>query len=702
MKFLLIQLFLIWCFSLHSQIYIAGNISGDEEPLQGAYVYPLSNPGKVQVTDALGQFSLELDTPDTLVVSYLGFESLRVFSALGEETLKLSLKPSDQISGPTATVRAKRIRAGELATQRLSQLDIYLDPASNADPLLAVNNLAAATNMDETANVSLRGSPSAATGVYLDGVPIRSAVRIDQSNGLGQFSIFGQFPLEEVRVFPGHPPISLGRSSAGAVQLRTASNPLEQKSYGISLNLAGFGITHARPLGEKTDLRTFVNFGQAALFQRLNEGTFSDLRRSAALDGALALTHRFSDRSRLNAYIIAFEESYRFLTRTNYLTDEFEQEKSRQLGIISWQNEGEAWNWSLSQMIDSDRNEFVLGNIETRPNRLNAYTAFSARQEGRGFSREFGLQFDYFQDDVSGTFPLSDYEFAEGDPSDAYAYQTTESLLTAYATMEQRIGEDFTLESGIRMARHLTEADNRLSAQASLHYKPSIRHRIILGGGHYQQLLSPGAEITQWQWLQLNQVSLSYQMRKDLWSAHLAVYRKWEDYQFISDQNISGIETRIGYRTEALRFWMSGSVVRVKSRSGSIPSGRDLPFLVRGQFVRASRNSFSFGITATWRAGRYFLPLMDSEAIPGEDGLYRPIFASPEMGSRLPEYLRADVSISKIFQLGNGQLIVYANLNNAFNTQNVSRYIYPNGTDPRKSEFYSGRILFLGGVWTFT
>ncbi|MEL6391421.1 MAG: TonB-dependent receptor plug domain-containing protein, partial [Bacteroidota bacterium] len=605
-------------------------------------------------------------------------------------------------SGPTATVRAKRIRAGELATQRLTQLDIYLDPAAKADPLLAVNNLASSTNLDETANVSLRGSPSAATGVYLDGVPIRSAVRIDQSNGLGQFSIFGQFSLEEVRVYPGHPPISLGRSSAGAVQLRTLATPLQEASYGISLNLAGLGFSFARPLGTKTDLRTFVNFGQTQAFQALNDQTFSDLRGSAALDGAIAITHRISDQSRVSAYLLAFEENYRFLTRTSYLTDEFQQEKSRQLGVLSWQMDGEKWSWRASQMVDWDRNEFILGNIETRPDRLNMYTEFSGRQEGRGYSREFGIQFDRFYDQVSGTFPLNDYEFAAGDPSDSYTFAGSQSTLTAYAAVEQRLGDNFTLEAGTRLARHFQSNDYRWSAQGSLHFKPSPRNRLILGGGHYQQLLSPGAEIDEWQWLQLNQLSLSYQFRRDLWSANVAVYRKWEDYQFITDQNITGVEARIGYRTEGLRMWASGSMVRVRSRAGNIPSGRDLPFLLRGQIVRASRNSYSFGLTATWREGRYFLPLLRSEAIPEQEGLFRPIFVAPDSGSRLPQYVRLDFSISRIFSLGRGQLIIYANVNNLLNTQNVSRYIYPNGTDPRKSELYSGRIIFLGGVWTFS
>jgi hypothetical protein len=57
------------------------------------------------------------------------------------------------------TVRAPKITYGELASTKINQLDVYLNPAAKADPLLAVNSLPAATNPDETANVSPARQP---------------------------------------------------------------------------------------------------------------------------------------------------------------------------------------------------------------------------------------------------------------------------------------------------------------------------------------------------------------------------------------------------------------------------------------------------------------------------------------------------------------------------------------------------------------
>jgi len=44
-------------------------------------------------------------------------------------------------------------------------VEIYLNPSSKADPLLAVNSLPSATTLDESANISFRGRSPAETGI---------------------------------------------------------------------------------------------------------------------------------------------------------------------------------------------------------------------------------------------------------------------------------------------------------------------------------------------------------------------------------------------------------------------------------------------------------------------------------------------------------------------------------------------------------
>lgn len=60
----------------------------------------------------------------------------------------------------------------KFSVQKLNRMDIYLNPASNADPLKAISILPASTNVEETANQKFRGGSADRSRVYLNGSPI--------------------------------------------------------------------------------------------------------------------------------------------------------------------------------------------------------------------------------------------------------------------------------------------------------------------------------------------------------------------------------------------------------------------------------------------------------------------------------------------------------------------------------------------------
>lgn len=345
---------------LNAQVLLQGIVidHNDGTPLPGAYVYPQNDPGKVKTTNSNGRFKLSLVEADTLIVSYLGYHSLHQYVGVSDTTLALRLRPTTAGSIAAVTVRGQKILHGELASTRIGQLDIYLNPAAKADPLLAVNSLPAATNADETANVSLRGSPSEATGIYLNDVPIRSAVRLDQSNGVGQFSIFGQVPLSQVRIYASSPPVSFTQTSAGAVGLYTSRELPTAVSSGVSLNVVGLGVSHSRPIGKKSGIRAFANYSNLVFFSQLNSEGLSDLSASSGLDATLQFVHNFSEQSSLQFFYLGFNESYRFKVRTPYYNGEIEQNKPRHLAILNWRLKNDNWAWSFNQSIDWEKASF--------------------------------------------------------------------------------------------------------------------------------------------------------------------------------------------------------------------------------------------------------------------------------------------------------------------------------------------------------
>lgn len=693
--FLKVKLLLI----AQSPLEISGHVlDAEEEPLVGAYVYPKSNPASVVITEDSGRFALRLPAPDTIMVSFLGFEEHRQFVDTAG-SLSITLRPNASASMDALVVRARRIPYGELASQQIGQMDIYLNPAAKADPLLAVNTLPAATNMDETANVSFRGSPSSATGIYLNDVPIRSAVRLDQSNGVGQFSIFGQIPLRDVRIYPSHPPVSFSQSSAGAVGLYTSEKLPTSTQHGLTLSMAGLGVAYSRPLGEKSGVRAFLNYGNLSAFRLANQSGLPALKRSRSLDAAVQFVHQLTPQSSVQLFYLGFQESYRFATRTPYYQGDFEQEKPRHLTVLNWRISKEQWTWSFNQSVDWEKPSFRLGNIQTTPRRLTGHLAANGRYEGQGVSFHGGTAVNVYDDRTVGTFPLTDYGIRPEDPNQAYATETRSQLLEAFAYGQFRLGDEWTLGIGLKPIIPLDGATWRYTAQASLRYCPTERHRFILGGGHFSQYLAPGPAFREWQWLSLAQLALAYEYRRDDWVLSAALFAKQEAYALAPDLWVRGGELRFDYTADGWTARLSGSVARSTSRAAKVPTDRDLPFLARLQLQRQFSGQWTFGLFATWRRGRYFRPVIGRAPIPSRENWYTPLLSEPAAGQRYPNFRRIDVSASKGIPLGDVQLILFINVNNVLDAKNVRSYTYDAAYLERLTEVYSRRLVFFGGVF---
>lgn len=681
-----------------AQININGMVRGAEaEALTGAYVYPGNDPGAVVTTDSTGRFALELAQPDTLLVTFLGYRTLRYYAAKTAENILLELTPTDASSITALTVRASKIPHGELASLRFNQMDVYRDPAAKADPLLAVNSLPAATNPDETANVSLRGSPSEATGIYLNDVPIRSAVRLDQSNGVGQFSLFGSLPLREVNVYASAPPVPFSQTSAGAVAIYTDPRTPTNTTTGLSLHVAGVGLSHARPLGERTGLRAYVNVGNVAAFRALNPSGLRELRKSQSLDGTLQLTHRIAEGKSLEFFYLGFDETFRYELTTPYFSGNFAQRKPRHLGIINYRQESGNWEVAINQALDWERGEFALGNLNNTTRRWHNHTALHGTHRSCGRTVRLGATLNAYDDLTTGRAPVLDYRLAPEDAAVAYRSAERHTLIEAYAAVSERLGSRWLASVGIKPIHQLEVGQLRLNAQASLRYRLAEGNHLHLSGGRFAQFLPPGPNIFAWQTLDLTQGALEYKGTDGNWRWTAAAFAKRELYSAAPDLNVLGAEARLDYEKGPWRTWVSWTGVRNRVVNTGEPTRRDFPFLARTRVHRELPGAMTAGLAATYRRGTTVRSLVDREEILGTDGWFAPIYAAT--GERLPNYARVDLAFTKMFILGAGTVVVYLNVNNLLGTENVQGYEYNAAFLERRAAVYSRRLVFFGGVW---
>jgi hypothetical protein len=73
-------------------------------------------------------------------------------------------------------------------------------------------------------------------------VPVNDAIRYSQLNGIGTFSIFNTAMINNVRVYPGNPPLEYGNSTSGIIALQTDEIIPTHNAATLSLTLASLAL----------------------------------------------------------------------------------------------------------------------------------------------------------------------------------------------------------------------------------------------------------------------------------------------------------------------------------------------------------------------------------------------------------------------------------------------------------------------------
>ena len=139
-------------------------------------------------------------------------------------------------------------------------MDIYANPHSKADALVAINTQISSTTKDENAAVAFRGASPQQTGYFLSGVPVKNPVKYAQLTNTGTLSIFNTDLLKSTTVFPGNPPVEYGQSTSGTVVLELADRFPEYWQQTVSICMANVGYSTRGQVDEKSYLRVFANY----------------------------------------------------------------------------------------------------------------------------------------------------------------------------------------------------------------------------------------------------------------------------------------------------------------------------------------------------------------------------------------------------------------------------------------------------------
>ncbi len=694
-----VLLFLFSNYTLSAQHLVKGTVNDavTGEALIGANLFLVSDFSIGSQTDLEGNFNFNIDAEKgILIISYIGYKDQQIAFTSTEMPLQIVMQAKVNTI-EQVIVRGNKLTGQVFAVEKINQLAIYLNPSAQADALKAVQSNAASTTIDETANVSLRGSPASETGIFLNNVPINDVVRLDQSNGVGQFSIFNTSTIESVSVFPSNPPLEFGNTTSGVVALYT-KDQLPKKSNAISLNLIGTGISISRKLGKKDAISAFSNWNNPYLLKKVNPISLKDLNTFTTLDFGIYGVHQFNKNWQLKYFNYAIKESYQYQVRFPDFEDKFKQNKQRNQSIINLIQQKENTRLEWNQGINFSTANYQVGNINIDSKNFDYFSGINYAWYPENGSVKVGINTNIHRVTSSGTAPLYDYAFSTEQPN--ISFDTTHWIILPEVFIYNKwtLADKLTIGLGGRFHPKINQLVAYNSYQLNLAYNFNDKHHLIASIGQYHKYQLPNSEQLSLTKLASKQLSIDYHGNKQYWKWSTAIYKK-NNLRGDTPNNIYGAEIYAAHEGPKLKWSLSLASIQstIESENSSYPSDHDISYFFRTMLQYSFRDNWDIGVVYWQRQGRYYLPVTSS-ILEEEQNTYRPIYAPENEGLRLPDYHRLDFSVSKIIGLPFGTAILYANANNLLDSKNVRAINYNADYTQQFSEYLNRRTVFFGVV----
>lgn len=676
--------------------------------LIGAHVYWAEKRQQGVFTGMDGAFSLPAaGALDTLVASYIGYETWSMPAGqIGDSAIQIEMSPAASTLGGV-TVEASSI-AEEFSVIKIDRITVYTNPMSSADPLKAVASIPAATNADETAQPSLRGSSAGRTRVVLNGVPIYRPVKSTELNGVGYFSVFNPEFVESMNVYAGNPPLTYGNSSAGLIEIKT-SESLEGNQTHASLSLASAGLLMTRKIGESESsfIQAYANVQRSPLFRWANSPRFNFLQRFSTSDAGLYFHHAFSNRLRFSLYSYGILDAQRVNIPIFSYRGESANKSRRNFNILTLRYRLPNLVLTYAQGTDFGTSSSELGNLEVNYRNKRLYQSIDAKWlKGNRVSVQGGVNMEMNSHRFAGQFPKYTFSFHPGSP--VFEYDTLFSSPVfegyLYGKYEHR---DWVVGGGVRQSLPGLRNDSYLSYQGSIRWKRD-RHSLLLAAGQYHSYSIPDVYQQSSPLLDSRQLSLEYQWEGRNTRIQAAPFLKSEGGTAnpfegeIKNLEIKGLELAISQSVgKRLELFLANTTMDIRYRDDAVnwvEASNSFAYFLKASCSYSNKLGV-FSVSAILRPGSKYTPIVDAVVEEGLDVL-RPVYSGDTNGSRLNSYQNFTAMYNRYMPLPKGRsMVIFATLANLANRRNVRSWVYNDKYQIIDSSDFQRRMYYVGAVF---
>ena len=682
-------------------------VDSDEKPLAFAEVEITFEAEAIfALTDESGTFVVPRDAagePTLVTVSLIGFQSLSVdFAEFEARDARLIL---DRATDGTATednsiIVTARARSRPFANRELTTLDIVSDPLASADVLLAVSGLAISTNVNNSADLQLRGGAVGLSRTYFNDVPLYEVVRgnsVDQTTRL--FSIFDPRILSNVEAYPTNPPTYLANSAAGALRALPQYDASETTS--VLVGLSGIKVTSSQPVLKDGTAQLYASIEDVAPLIEINPELADIITSSSTQSLGATISLPIENGGEVTLFAALDLEDGEFPLRILNQSGQSTNDRLRAYGVIGWETPIGSERLKLDGAFTYTTNDFAFEGTLTFARNRYTYANVDLAGDLLGPELDYRAGLAYERFDLRSE---SAANFGFGDAALSSPISTVErqnpDYLAAYAFLTSRLSDNLTMQLGTRQFLVDDAGQDAVYSLGLTFTSDDRRHRLIFGAGQYSAVVPPELGGVQPLFASTSQqVSLDYLFDGDGLRVAAGAYAKTDSFDG-AEVDILGFDAELDAR---LANWLDLSLRFASSdhRSGGAVGDNDLGYQLRAILKARPNRSSSITGALTMRSGAVFTRVIGAQNDPGRG--VEPIFSSDINGERLSDFVSLDFNFSHVLGLWPGETkpIGILAITNALDSSNEARAIYSPDFSQEQRSFFGPRVFYFGLIFDF-
>ncbi len=649
----------------------------------------------VEISDEEGAFVLRRsDVADTDRVTFTapGYDTVVLSGrSLAETGANVVLIAAD--SADAELVVTARQLSSPFATKVVDQLSLLTDPSANADVLLAAAAVPAATGIDNSADIQLRGGAIGLSRVYFNDIPLYEVVRgsaVDQVTRVS--SILNPAIVKNVEVYSTNPPAYLANSASGAV--RVLPSDVAAGNSLLFVGLPGVSYTTSRKVGYNGAAQIYATAADLSALLAVNPSLSQTTTnfQSVGVGGSISLP--LGDDGELTALTLADEEDGRYPLRVLNLSGPSVSKRGRIYSTLSIEVPVSRGRLKSDFAITNTRNRFAFLDFDAVANNRYLYASIEHADRIGRLGYRAGLAGEHvklvttgsllFYDDGAGTLPKGRLEGISHYGS-AYGFLT-------YSASPQ-----VTFAMGSRQFLSDDPIQTPVYSLAATWQSKDARQRLIAAGGTYSAIVLPEiGTLNKVAAARSRQVSIDYAINGRGFSIEVGAYSK-SDHLFGVTTDIEGADFN-GTIRPTPAFELGLILATSQQRIGVERAPNDLPLLVRANAKFFLSSTAQINARYTAKSGAVYSRLGSIGAGPTSDPY--PVFEAPSNRHRLSSFQVLDLSVQQMlgYWPGDRKPIVFITISNAINRRNPARIVYSSDYSVEDMTYYEPRAITFGLV----